>query len=117
MAVDLSKIKPGDEVLVRCVVRERGSAARNIFHCLTVSDADQELSSSFMVLGDEIAAVTPKALAVGDRVKVGAEMPDDFLWTGRVVRLAAIDGKHAWLASDEGDHLTIDPERLERVND
>ena len=69
MSIDLSKIKSGDEVTVRCVVKSHGFAGSDLLHCTTWSEAD-EGGPTFMVCDSEIVSHTPKVLSVGDRVKV-----------------------------------------------
>jgi hypothetical protein len=106
MSVDLSKIRPGDEVLVRgeAVETPDGFATVRVAGCL----------HAISVPTLAIVSHTPKALAVGDRVRIGAATPIDFVWTGRKARLVAIDGEDAWLCDVDGNHMTIGLARLER---
>ncbi len=108
MSVDLSKIRPGDEITIRCRARVRASEG------WTIRALHDEQGT--LVKDEHIVAHTPKALVVGDRVKVGPQVPGDGLWAGQVRRIAALEGADAWLADDKGEHLTVGLDRLERVD-
>lgn len=88
MSVDLSKIKPGDEVTVRGVVTVVNKG-------ITVQFPNSALGAELWVPDLDIVSHTPKTLSVGDRVKgrdFGSRM------TGQVL---ALDGPDAWVAWSE----------------
>lgn len=109
--LDISKIKPGDEVLLRFVV----SAAPSGVHWPHVEiDPSGQLDGgvsegSYLSAGlAAIAGHTPKTLAVGDRVK----------YLGQVLgTIIAVDGPEAWVrfASDD-ERSTYRLSDLERVS-
>lgn len=67
MSVDLSKIKPGDEVTVRAVVL-RNTAKIGVQGQWFMCWPDHH-DATFYAFPKDIVSHTPKALAVGDRVK------------------------------------------------
>lgn len=67
MTVDLSKIKPGDEVTVRCVVLNAQPDHDGDIKGDFGAGEDGDCPMHFKP--DRIVSHTPKALAVGDRVK------------------------------------------------
>lgn len=96
--VDLSKIKPGDEVTVRVrVARVAGCAV------FVQIEPDEAVCFS----AGPIVSHTPKALTVGDRVRGGQ-------WFGHIKH---VDGGHAWVrwkAPELGD-LQDTVERLDEL--
>lgn len=93
MTVDLSKIRPGDEVTVRAVVHEtKGPYGDDGTYDIRV------LPSSFTkaqwVNPDAIVSHHPKALQPGDRARYGLVGPVD---------IRAVQGRHAWVAARPDD--------------
>lgn len=66
MDIDVSKIKPGDEVTIRAFVDERAATPSDGRDFVSV-----RISGSLTIVrAMNIVSHTPKALAVGDRVRV-----------------------------------------------
>lgn len=112
MSVDLSKIKPGDEVTVRVVVTAAGK------NSLKVSVPGIENGLWFDAA--EIVSHTPKALSVGDRVRWTryTQVADIPMRVGGV--LLAVDADTAWVKTADQDlptHTTVDLRLLERADD
>jgi hypothetical protein len=86
---DLSKIKPGDEVTVRVSVVIVGD---------DIKVAVPGISGGVWISANAIVSHTPKALSVGDRVK---------LQSGGEGFIRAIVGERAWvdLVDDPGEML------------
>jgi hypothetical protein len=108
MSVDISKIKPGDEVLVRgvCLQHPTEPGAKGE----AIDWVPHFRAGSVRINHEAIVSHTPKALAVGDRVKVA-----DYA-TVRA-SILAISGKWAWLKDDGESHWREPLSRLERAND
>lgn len=107
MSVDLTKIRPDDEVAVRAyisVVESDGVRIR--FH--------PEAPGSMVHLSPSaIVSHTPKALAVGDRVR----LRNGFIQTIRGV-IRALDAGEAWVRWDSSSVADIwQASDLERVDD
>lgn len=101
MTVDISKIRPGDEVTVRFIVTEIKD------HDVFLSD---RMGSGPLVDAptDRIVSHTPKAPSVGDMVQVNfAEGP-----------IVAIHGRYAWvdLGAPDGHPSTWILSDLERIS-
>lgn len=108
--VDLSKIRPGDEVLVRRTVAGLYSSQVNIGG----ENADTLLGTRpLWVSADQILAHTPKALEVGDRVKT--KTVPAFASPFGIVR--AIREGFAWVSRDNEDLETWAISELDRADD
>lgn len=94
MSVDLSKIKPGDEVLVRLTYVGHSNVAPGTGWQRLANSAREHLS----VHSSDFVSHTPKALSVGDRVQ---------LMSGGRGFIRAIIGARAWvdLVDDPDEHL------------
>lgn len=108
-APDLNKMMPGDEVLVRLTVNR---VAANDYRGLAYVVCEPAYNDEkIIVLLGHVASHTPKALAVGDRVKAAEHVNTwkDKLHSG-VIR--AIDGEQAWL---RWDHLDREPYSTDNI--
>lgn len=103
MSVDLSKIKPGDEVTVRAVVK-RAADEFGVLLCTTAGGDPDD----FMAVEAEIVSHTPKALSVGDRVKADG-------WKVAVFTVVAIDDGWAWIKDAKSSRLQLPLSDLERI--
>jgi hypothetical protein len=105
--VDISRIKPGDEVLVRCVAAPGFCPQRP----LVTPDSGALVGNEFMPPSKAIVSHTPKALSVGDVVRAA---PHVSTWKDKphsgVIR--AIDGDAAWL---RWDHLEREPYSTDNI--
>lgn len=99
--VDVSKLREGDVVLVRGVIDKDGDIdlriSRNLAYRFIARDA-------FCTV--DIAATEPRALKVGDRVKI----------SGLIAEILAINGVYAWVGSNEAQHWTYRLSELERAS-
>jgi hypothetical protein len=94
VSVDLSKIKPGDEVTVRAVVREiAGPFVRSDGKAWDIKVRPHAFVHSEWIEHDAIVTHTPKALSVGDRVRVKNSTA--------VRTVLALHGQYAWLSDGE----------------
>jgi hypothetical protein len=93
MTVDLSKIKPGDEITISATVDTRAAIPFDEFGTVAV----RVNGCLLIVQAREIASHVPR-LAVGDRVKLD---------TGGRGFIRAIIGQRAWvdLVDDPDEHL------------
>jgi len=89
-AVDLSKIKPGDEVLVRGIVDRAYTHASGV-PAFTLRGIKRP-TSTIDVEAEAIVSHTPKALEVGDQVR--GKAPVGHALGGSIL---AIDGDAAWV--------------------
>lgn len=101
--VDLSKIKPGDEITVRVRAfepRNGGWAVRALPN-----------PTQTFIRAEDIISHVPKTLQVGDRAQ-----PKRGEWrSGDPGTIVAIDGGDAWLKR-ESDHSTYRLDDLERLD-
>lgn len=114
MSVDLSKIKPGDEVTVRGVVDSVRDFVGGAELLVKFEDwrRQPDVRESWSYVGvnvDQLASHTPKALSVGDRVRGGG-------WRCTFTVVALDDG-WAWLKDAEGSRVQEPISVLERIND
>jgi hypothetical protein len=86
VTVDISKIKPGDEVTVRAVVHSTDGMSWGL--CFKHHNGAWDGSVRHFVHPGCVVSHTPKALAVGDRVE---------LLTGGRGFIRAIIGERAWV--------------------
>lgn len=111
-AIDLSKIKVGDEVLVRMTVKRAGFGPdyRGLYYvaCKDPYDDDANPSRDVVPLLSAIVSHTPKALAVGDRVTMRG-------WGKATLRLLCIHGPWAWMADDDDTTIQGPLAHLERA--
>ena len=109
--IDISKIKPGDEVTVRLTVQSvhrEGPTNWPVRVCLNGAE-DFGIDGDGNVRAEYIATHTPKALAVGDVVA--------FLPLERRVTIIAISGGRAWVRRlDGGSDYICDLRSLDRVS-
>jgi len=104
MSVDLSKIKPGDEVTVRAVVADCRDAENWGLHFEHIGGG-----ARFFVHPAAISTHAPKPLAVGDRARSSV---------GQAYIVMAVDGPYVWVKQAEGDnYATYLASRLERGDD
>lgn len=122
MTVDLSKVRPGDEVTVRFKVK---TAKTNDYRGLPYVVCDDPLEDpaegprelrDVAVLWTRIVSHTPKALAVGDRVRDGAHP------TATKATVLFADDRDVVIRTDEGGIHSgpVDGDwvkRLERAHD
>lgn len=113
--VDLSKIRPGDEVTVRAVVSEHRYAENWGLHFQHVTGLYDGRARHY-VHPDCIVSHTPKALAVGDRVRDGAHP------TATKATVLFADDRDVVIRTDEGGIHSgpVDGDwvkRLERAHD
>lgn len=110
MSVDVSKIKPGDEVLISAVVAQVSRIPTNWRVRVHLNGAsDYSMDGDGNVRNEAIVSHTPKDIAVGDRVKIRHTSSG-----GDVI---AIRPPEAWVEIDSGGCLTYMLSSLERVND
>lgn len=107
MSVDISKIKSGDQVTVRGVVGENVADASS--HRVLVSFDGHSGGKSVFVRNDTIISHTPRALAVGDRVR---QRPN-----GQHGEVLGLHGVQAWVRWGVNDFATTYAEGLERVDE
>lgn len=108
--IDLSKIKPGDEVTIRGrAIRNRHDDGKTWVEVSFENGPARFHHFTGPIAAESIATHTPKALSVGDRVKV----------RGRPIHtepvIIAIDDDWAWLKDIEGDRWHVRLSGLERV--
>lgn len=104
MAVDISKIGPGDTVAVQCVVTDVSPKA---VYSVAVRAAGCVQAQPTWVSPSDIVSHTPRELQVGDRVRIGISDP-----AGEVV--GVYEGK-AWVKLGRCGPLTYDIANLERI--
>lgn len=121
--VDISKIKPGDEVLVRMTAandyRNGGADYRGIRYLVCEDPYEDpsapELDRPFVVLATNIVSHTPKALTVGDRVVRKGDNPRIWEVTA-AARPTTHNGTEVCIWSDDIGFLGVSPDELERVD-
>jgi hypothetical protein len=106
--IDLSKIKPGDEVTVRAVVSDAQHTENWGLHFKHLNGAYDGACRHF-VHPDCIVSHTPKALSVGDKVKA-AEWPPSI-----TLEVLCIHDGMAWLRDSGGSYVQSALSNLERV--
>lgn len=109
MSVDISKIKPGDEVTVLFTA---GEPYRQPFidrQDLTVTFGEGLNKVTFCVPASLVVSHTPRALKVGDVVRVPAHSDSV---TGEVL---AVDGQECWVRWRNGRRSTWGVDVVERV--
>lgn len=111
MTVDISKIRPGDEVTVRATVVDLPGDHWNSFRLRyehpEALRGEGLVNATHDIPSRSIVSHTPKALSVGDRVQVNfAEGP-----------IVAIHGRYAWvdLGAPDGHPSTWILSDLERI--
>lgn len=104
MSVDVSKIKVGDEVMVRCVVNDIGALGS-----IGLSTVDEN-PDEFRAMPGAILSHTPKGFAVGDRVKVRGDEAEG--------EIKAVWADSAWVlftTDNENEPVTLPNSNLERL--
>jgi hypothetical protein len=107
MTVDISKIKPGDTVSIWGTVR---TPPENGFITVELGKSGDTVRHQFDAV--EMASHTPKALAVGDRVRLSGTN----IYNGRLGEIAALEGEDAWVRLDDASHVTVGLPELERLS-
>lgn len=107
MSVDLSKIKPGDEVTVRFVVH--WAVNPNGMLAVIPGAAHVNHAGELVLNASAVVEHHPKALSVGDRVK----MPGT--WREVVFEVIGVSGQWAWLKDADEHHLQARLSELERI--
>lgn len=106
MAVDISKIGPGDTVAVQCVVTD---VLPRAVYSVAVRAAGCVQAQPTWVLPSDIVSHTPRELQKGDKVR--------FNGTARDWSVVSVDGGYAWvreIACDR-DQAVIPLSDLERI--
>lgn len=104
-AIDLSKIKVGDEVLLRATVID---ATPTCFGQIQVRLERGAMGlTGTRINVEHIVSHTPRALEVGDRVKMRG-------WAA-TLRLLCIHGPWAWMADDDDTTIQGPLAHLERA--
>ena len=100
--VDLAKVKVGDWVTIRAEVTEVSVNSWRVLPPTFAADIGQWVGPN------DIASHTPKALAVGDRVKATG-------WDS-ALSIVAIDDAWAWLRDGESNRIQMPLRDLERIS-